>query len=175
MRQPAKSDRVLALARTNVRWRATGSTGTAHFGGPETLSQAEIAPAIGHRPNLDAGDSGSKPMRKPAKDKIREDRIHNEAIVDANGSEDKAMSWYYYLENKIRFPFQAKCIVANLASPIKKGETAEVRRLAPDDACSTDILVLIRWQGRSMAAPLSQLAPVDPDESTAEAIGDWHY
>jgi hypothetical protein len=114
-------------------------------------------------------------MRKPAKDKIREDRIHNEAIVDAYGSEEKAMSWYYYLENKIRFPFQAKCIDANLASPIKKGETVEVRRLAPEDACSTDMLVLIRWQDRNMAAPLSQLAPVDPDESTAEAIGDWHY
>ena len=27
-------------------------------------------------------------MRKPAKDKIREDRIHNEAIVDANGLKD---------------------------------------------------------------------------------------
>ncbi len=98
-------------------------------------------------------------MRKPAKDKIREDRIHNEAIVDAYGSEEKAMSWYYYLENKIRFPFQAKRIVANLASPIKKGEIVEVRRLAPDDACSFDILVLIRWQGRSMAAPLSHWLP----------------
>lgn len=47
-------------------------------------------------------------MRKRAKDPIREDRIHNEAIVDAYGSEEKAMSWYYYLEDKIRFPFQAK-------------------------------------------------------------------
>ena len=113
-------------------------------------------------------------MRK-LKDPIREDRIHNEAIVDAYGPEEKAMSWYYYLENKIRFPFQAKCIVANLVSPIKKGETVEVRRLAPEDTCSTDMLVLIRWQDRNMAAPLSQLAPIDPDESTAEAIGDWHY
>jgi len=78
-------------------------------------------------------------MRKPAKDKVREDRIHNEAIVDAYGSEEKAMSWYYYLENKIHFPFSAKCIVANLVSPLKKGETVEIRRLAPDDACSTDI------------------------------------
>ena len=33
----------------------------------------------------------------------------------------------------------------------------------------------LRRQGRNMAAPLSQLAPIDPDESTAEAIGDWHY
>ena len=58
---------------------------------------------------------------------------------------------------------------------LKKGETVEVRRLSPDDAWSTDILVLIRWQGRNMAVPLFQLAPVDPDEPTAEAIGDWHY
>src|SRR6266852_4487762 len=65
----------------------------------------------------------------------REDRIHNEAIVDAYGPEEQAMSWYYYLENKICFPFQAKCIVAKLDSPLKKGETVEVRRLAPEDAC----------------------------------------
>jgi hypothetical protein len=48
-------------------------------------------------------------MKKSAKDPIREDRIHNEAIVDA-GPEEQAMSWYYYLESKISFPFQAKCI-----------------------------------------------------------------
>ena len=114
-------------------------------------------------------------MRKPAKDPIREDRIHNEAIVDAYGPGEKAMSWYYYLENKIRFPFQARCIVAKLVSPLKKGEIVEVRRLALEDACSTDMLVLIRWQGRNMAAPLSQLAPIDPDDSTKEAIADWHY
>ena len=37
------------------------------------------------------------------------------------------------------------------------------------------MLVLIRWQGRTMAVPLSQLAVVDPDDSTAGAIADWHY
>jgi hypothetical protein len=37
------------------------------------------------------------------------------------------------------------------------------------------MLVLIRGKGRTMAVPLSQLVAVDPDESTAEAIGDWHY
>jgi len=26
-----------------------------------------------------------------------------------------------------------------------------------------------------MAVPLSQLEVIDPDESTNEAIGDWHY
>ena len=114
-------------------------------------------------------------MAKPKRDQVREDRIHNEAIVDAYGPEEQALGWYYYLENKIRFPFQAKCIRAKAVSPLLKGETVEVRRMAPEDACFTDMLVQIRWHGRAMAVPLSQLAGVDVDESTAEAIGDWHY
>lgn len=95
--------------------------------------------------------------------------------MDAYGPEEQAMSWYYYLDDKIRFPFQAECIAPKVVSPLRKGDTVEVRRMAPEDACSADMLVLIRWQGRKMAVPLSQLAAIDPDESTAEAIGDWHY
>ena len=34
-------------------------------------------------------------MKKLCKDPVREDRIHEEAIVDAYGPEEKAMSWYY--------------------------------------------------------------------------------
>ena len=114
-------------------------------------------------------------MAKRKKDPIRENRIENEAIVDAYGPEEQALGWYYYLENKIRFPFQAKCIVASAVSPLLKGEAVEVQRLAPEDACSSDMLVQIRWQGRKMAVPLSQLTALDADESTTEAIGDWHY
>ena len=114
-------------------------------------------------------------MRRPAKDPIREDRIHNEAIVDACGPEEQAMGWYYYLENKIRFPFLAKCVASKLVSPLRKGEIVEVRGLAPEDTCTRDMLVLIPWQGRNLAVPLSQLTPVASEESTEEAIGDWHY
>ncbi len=96
-------------------------------------------------------------MAKLKRDPIREDRIHNEAIV------------------RIRFPFQARCIHARVVSPLRKGETAEVLRMAPEDACEHDMLVLIRWQGRTLAVPLSQLAGIDPDPSTAEAIADWQY
>jgi Calcium binding len=85
------------------------------------------------------------------------------------------MSWYYYLESKISFPFRARCVVANAISPLSKGETAEVLRLATEDACEHDMLVQIRWQGRKMAVPLSQLEAIDANESTDEAIGDWHY
>lgn len=64
-------------------------------------------------------------MKKPRRDPIREDRIENEAIVDAR-PEEQAMGWYYYLENKIGFPFSAKCIAADVASPLRKGETVQV-------------------------------------------------
>jgi Calcium binding len=47
-----------------------------------------------------------------------------------------------------------------------------VRRLAKEEACESDMPVQIQWQGRKMAVPLSQLAAIHPDESTAEAIGD---
>ena len=113
-------------------------------------------------------------MKKPKRDPVREDRIENEAIVDAS-PEEQAMGWYYYLEGKIGFPFRARCTAAKAVSPLRKGETVEVLRMAPEDVCEHDMLVQIRWQGRKMAVPLSQLRPLDPQESTAEAIGDWHY
>ena len=70
---------------------------------------------------------------------------------------------------------KARCIAPKVLSPLGEGQTVEVQRMAPEDACSADMLVLIRWQGRTMAVPLSQLIAVDADDSTAEAIGDWHY
>ena len=46
--------------------------------------------------------------------------------------------------------------------------------MASEDACEHDMLVQVRWQGRKMAVTLSQLKAIDADESTQEAIGDWH-
>jgi hypothetical protein len=113
-------------------------------------------------------------MKRPKRDPERENRIENEAIVDAR-PEEQAMSWYYYLEGKISFPFRAKCLAANAVSPLRKGETVEVLRMAAEDTCEREMMVKIRWQGRKLAVSLSQLDTIDGDESTKEAIGDWHY
>ena len=47
--------------------------------------------------------------------------------------------------------------------------------MAPEDACMHNMLVQIRWWGREIVVPLSQLDAIDSDEVTKEAIGDWHY
>ncbi len=82
--------------------------------------------------------------------------------MDTNGPEEQVMGWYYYLDDKIRFPLKGTCVAPKVVSPLRKGETVEVLRMAPEDACAGDMLVLIRWQGRTMAVPLSQLAAAIP-------------
>lgn len=114
-------------------------------------------------------------MKRSKEDPVRENRIIYEAVVDAYGPEERAIGWYYYLENKIRFPFQAQCTSQATISPLRKGEEVEVRRMAPVGDCSSDMLVMIRWQGRTMAVPLLQLSPRNADEPTLEAVEDWHY
>jgi hypothetical protein len=110
-----------------------------------------------------------------AKDEDREDRILMEAIVDANGPEEQAMGWYYYLDDKIGFPFQGKCIQERKTSPLKLGEVVEVLSMAPEDECEREMFVTVRWMERELAVPLSQIEGIDVDDETEEAIGDWHY
>lgn len=111
-------------------------------------------------------------MRGPRKDPVRDNRIHEEAIVD-DGPEEQAMASYYYLEYKISFPFKARCTVSKITPPLAKGEAVEVLRMAPEDARMKGILVLVRCRGQKLAVPLSQLTAVAPDDGTEAATGDW--
>jgi len=85
------------------------------------------------------------------------------------------MGWYYYLEDKIQFPFEAQCLGTRRISPLKKGEKVQVMRMTPEDECMREMFVEIQWQGRTFGVPLAQLRPLDIDEGTQEAIADWHY
>lgn len=114
-------------------------------------------------------------MAKARRNPDRENRISEEIIVDAHGPEEQAMSWYYYLEDKLRFPFQAQCIASVPTSPLRKGDPVEIRKMAPEVSCASDMLVMTRWSNRNLAVPLSQLEPIGVDESTRQAIEDWHY
>jgi hypothetical protein len=109
------------------------------------------------------------------KDDAREHRIDMEVIVDAYDEQERAMGWYYYLQDKIAFPFQARCIAEKRSSPLQRGEVVEVTGMAPEEDSEHDMLVDVQWQGRRLAVPLSQLEGIDVDEATQEAIGDWHY
>jgi hypothetical protein len=113
--------------------------------------------------------------KHPKLDRTRERRILDEIVVDAYGPEERAMGWYCFLEDKIAFPFTAKCVAERSVSPLKKGEEVEVLGLAKEDDCMAEIFVLIRFAGRKLGVPLSQVEAVEGKLETREAVEDWHY
>jgi hypothetical protein len=109
------------------------------------------------------------------KDEVREERINLEIVVDAYDEEERAMGWYSYLTEMLDFPFEAKCIAERPVSPLEEGEIVNVTGMAQEDACLHEMFVEIQWQERSFAVPLAQLEGMSDDETTQEALADWHY
>jgi hypothetical protein len=115
--------------------------------------------------------------KKPCKkNREWEDRLHMEIIVDAYGPEEQAMSWYYYLRDKLSCPFVAECVATRAISPLRKGDKVEVIGMAPEDECGHEMFVEIRWERRKLGVPLAQVKPGrSTDAATKEAVADWHY
>lgn len=103
----------------------------------------------------------------------RDERIRYEVLVDAYTTDEQAIAWQYYLERKMAFPFQARCIDERAISPLQEGEVVPVVGMI--DETLNEMFVRIEWMDRECGVPLSQLEPIDPDEDTTEAINDWRY
>ena len=122
-----------------------------------------------------AGCGPIQNMAKAKPDKRRDERIEQEIIVDAYDAEERAMGWYYYLEDKVHFPFHAKCLAARATSPLRKSQEVEAISLASAEECEHEMFVTVTWEDRKLAVPLAQLEPIQTDKATCEAIKDWHY
>ena len=114
-------------------------------------------------------------MPNPKPNPTREHRIEQDIVVDAYGEEERALSWYYYLEGKLKFPFRAKCAAVRKVSPLKKGEEVEVLGMAPEDDCTRTMMVLIRFADRTLGVPLDQLEAITDGKAAREAMADWRY
>lgn len=108
-------------------------------------------------------------------DQVREERIQNEIIVDCYGDYEIAAGWHCYLEDHLTFPVKARCIIERTTSPLKRGEVVEVINMADQNDCLHEMFVMIRFMDRRLGIPLTQLEPIDADEETTQAVGDWRY
>ncbi len=114
--------------------------------------------------------------KKPRPDNERDERIAMEIIVDAYGPEEQAMGWYYYLEEKLRFPFTALCSTKRATSPLQLQDEVKVLRMAREEECEKEMFVMIRRGKGRLAVPLAQLTVGNAaDEKTRQAVEDWHY
>ncbi|MDR1968365.1 MAG: calcium-binding protein [Burkholderiaceae bacterium] len=108
----------------------------------------------------------------------REQRILFEIVVDAYDESERAMGWYYYLQDALEFPFMASCISRRATSPLLIGSKVEVFDLALEDDCMSEIHVLVKYGKQSklkLAVPLAQLECLSGNEKTRQAVEDWHY
>jgi hypothetical protein len=113
---------------------------------------------------------------KPKHDPEREQRITMEIVVDAYDAQERAMGWYYYLEEQLQFPFTATCSAKRAISPLHVKDEVEVIGMPGEEECEHEMFVTIRWEQEGLAVPLSQLKPISAtDEQTKQAIEDWHY
>ena len=113
---------------------------------------------------------------KLRQNKDREERITMEIIVDAYGPEEQAMGWYYYLEEKLQFPFTAICSAKRAISPLHVKDEVDVIGMAPEEECEKEMFVTIRWEKGGLAVPLSQLTAISStSEQIKQAVEDWHY
>ncbi len=115
------------------------------------------------------------PKPKTKIDKSREMRIDDQILVDCYGEGERAMGWYYYLADRLAFPFTAKCIATRSISPLKTGEVVEVVGMAPEEECEGEMFVTVRWQKRKFGVPLSQLEGIKASRDVKEAVEDWRY
>jgi hypothetical protein len=118
-----------------------------------------------------------KPTAKKGKKKepTREKRIAMEIVVDAYDAWEQAMSWYHYLEDKLKFPFPATCFKKRGISPLKLNEKVEVVGMPLIDECEQEMFVSLLWECRRFAVPLDQLRCEGRDKITKQAVEDWHY
>ena len=114
-------------------------------------------------------------MPRVKENKARERRIEMEVVVDGYNSEERAMGWFYYLDERLKFPFKARCKSKREISPLRVGEDVDVMGMAREKECESEMFVRVRWSDRRLAVPLSQLEPRGVDATTREAVGDWHY
>ncbi len=102
-------------------------------------------------------------------DDEREQRISNQIIVDAYNADEERMGWYVYIEDHLNMPFVA----------IWDEQTVEVVGISDEDECQQEMRVDIRYTEKNrqdvFSVSLSEISPVDADETTNEAIADWKY
>lgn len=100
-----------------------------------------------------------------------------EIVVDCYDRHEVAMGWYYYLEDRLQFPFTATCIAQRAVSPLRVKDKVQVIGMPPEAECESEVFVTIQWdRPEGLAVPLAQLKPTAKTEAqTKEAVADWYY
>jgi hypothetical protein len=119
------------------------------------------------------------PIPQPTgeRDAEREERIMDEAIVDAHDDEEVFVSWYYYLQDILEFPFQAYVRVEN-PKQVHMRTLVTVLEMSAMELCSIRSIWFVAQVKNSswyFNIPASDITEVQAGEETVQALADWKY
>ncbi len=111
------------------------------------------------------------------KNELYEDILYDEILVDCKDVYEQNMSWYYYVNDELEFPFKAK-IELKKRTGQKELIEVEILGLSEDSSDfeeSFDLKVDIELNEYIIQIPLKNLKDVNGSEKTTEIIGIWKY
>jgi hypothetical protein len=111
----------------------------------------------------------------PKPDPAREHRLVYEIVVDCYDEFEVASAWYAYMQDKLEFPFQAKCVVRNGSGALDFGDVVTVIGLPDQDECEDGMKVLIEYLEDEIDVPIEELECIAGSEETKTALDDWRY
>lgn len=106
-----------------------------------------------------------------------EDRIYDEILVDCCDECEQNMSWYYYVQAELEYPFYAY-IQIKKKNGTQISKRVKVVDLVKDDSNFTvnfDLKVNVEFDDYLIEVPLGNLHEVDASEETTEIINIWKY
>jgi hypothetical protein len=113
---------------------------------------------------------------RPPRDQSSERRIAEEVFQgDASAAVKPEECWYRYLQQKLRFPFAAKCIPYGDTSPLYPGSVVSVLGLAKQEHCTPEVQVRVMDGQSSVLVRLQLLTAIGEDVEVNNAVNDWRY
>ena len=82
-------------------------------------------------------------MAKTKPNAEREKRIDLDIVVDCYDEDERAMGWYYYLQDQLQMPFTATCIDKRAISPLRVKDEVEVIGMPPEPIFNTSTLEIL--------------------------------
>ena len=112
-------------------------------------------------------------MTKKEKAEIQH-RIDYEIIVDCYDDHEVQMGWYYYMEEKLNFPFTATVKIEK-RNDQKETKRVDVLKLTCKEEFGEDMTVGVAFDEQVHSVPLLSLKNIKADAETMEAVEDWVF
>ena len=111
------------------------------------------------------------------KNKVFEEKIHGEIIVDCNDEYDQNMSWFYYAQDELEFPFIAYLRVkkVNGGEVLRKVNVIQLCTNDSNFEKNFDLIVEVEFGEYFIEIPLSKLEDIKAPKSITEIIEIWKY